>query len=295
MFLVIVTSANGAATRFPFRKNEITLGRADGNDLILPADHVSRRHARLVIKDGKFIIVDLKSTHGTFVNGRRLTSPLVIRESDDLRIDEYKLEYRAIDVPAIATNYRAADPIEEALIRAIEDSDEPSRHVYADWLEEHGDHVRAEFLRVQELLAIGTDVERSRHDNRLLELAMTIDVHWRARVAQPSIERCTFELDCPKRWSELEPTDKDGVRFCSACAKPVHYCVSIPEAKAHARNGACVALDLTASRWTGDLAPSWEDLCGSCGADIGPQHTRCPVCGGNARRYATVGRLPTPR
>jgi hypothetical protein len=117
-------------------------------------------------------------------------------------------------------------------------------------------------------------------------------VHWRARVAQPAIERCTFELDCPKRWSELEPTDNDGVRFCSACDKDVHYCVSVAEAKAHARNGACVALDLTASRWQNDLAPSWEELCGSCGADIGARQTRCPTCGGDPRRYATVGRLP---
>jgi uncharacterized protein (TIGR02996 family) len=292
MFLLVVTLADGSVSRFPFTKHELTIGRAKGNDIVLPADLVSRRHARLVVKDGKYIIVDLKSTYGTFVNERRLTSPLVVGEQDVIRIQDYRLTYIAIDVPVVAANYRAADPIEEALIRAIEDRDEASRLVYADWLEERGDATRAEFLRVQDTLAIGTDVERARHDRRLLELATTIDVHWRARIAQPAIERCSFELECPKRWSELATTDHDGVRFCNACEKNVHYCVSVAEAKAHARNGSCVALDLTSARWSDDLVPSWEDLCGRCGADIGPRMLQCPRCGGDPRRYAMVGRLP---
>jgi len=56
---------------------------------VLPKGNVSKRHARIVLKDGKFIIVDLKSTNGTYVNGRKITSPLVVKESDKIYIGDF--------------------------------------------------------------------------------------------------------------------------------------------------------------------------------------------------------------
>ena len=50
---------------------------------------MSKRHARIVLKDGKFIIVDLKSTNGTYVNGRKITSPLVVKDSDKIYIGDF--------------------------------------------------------------------------------------------------------------------------------------------------------------------------------------------------------------
>ena len=43
--------------------------------MILPKGNISKRHSRIVLKDGKFIIVDLKSTNGTYVNGKKITAP----------------------------------------------------------------------------------------------------------------------------------------------------------------------------------------------------------------------------
>jgi len=64
-----------------FNKPEVTIGRVQGNDIVLPKGNVSKRHARIVLKDGKFIIVDLKSTNGTYVNGER--SRAARREDSD--------------------------------------------------------------------------------------------------------------------------------------------------------------------------------------------------------------------
>src|SRR5205085_10174571 len=61
------------------------------NDIILPKGNVSKRHSRIVLKDGKFIIVDLKSTNGTYVNGRKITSPLVIKPTDKIYIGDFIL------------------------------------------------------------------------------------------------------------------------------------------------------------------------------------------------------------
>jgi pilus assembly protein CpaF len=91
MFTVVITEKGGEQRRLDFDKPEVTIGRVQGNDIILPKGNVSKRHSRIVLKDGKFIIVDLKSTNGTYVNGRKITSPLVIKGSDKIYIGDFIL------------------------------------------------------------------------------------------------------------------------------------------------------------------------------------------------------------
>src|SRR5688500_9686955 len=91
MFSITVTEKGGEQRRLEFDKSEITIGRVQGNDVILPKGNVSKRHARIVLKDGKFIIVDLKSPKGTYVNGSKITSPLVVKESDKIYIGDFIL------------------------------------------------------------------------------------------------------------------------------------------------------------------------------------------------------------
>ena len=67
MFSVIISEKGGAERREAFDRTEINVGRVQGNDLMLPKGNVSKRHARLLFRDGRFIVTDLKSTNGTFV------------------------------------------------------------------------------------------------------------------------------------------------------------------------------------------------------------------------------------
>jgi pilus assembly protein CpaF len=89
MFTIIIQEKGGEQRRMVFNKAEVTIGRVQGNDIVLPKGNVSKRHARIVLKDGKFIIVDLKSTNGTYVNGRKITSPLVVKDSDKIYIGDF--------------------------------------------------------------------------------------------------------------------------------------------------------------------------------------------------------------
>src|SRR5512143_1516171 len=91
MFAIVVNEKGGEQKRLEFDKPEVTIGRVQGNDIILPKGNVSKRHSRIVLKDGKFIIVDLKSTNGTYVNGRKITSPLVIKNTDKIYIGDFIL------------------------------------------------------------------------------------------------------------------------------------------------------------------------------------------------------------
>src|SRR5947207_4967411 len=105
MFAIVVNEKGGEQRRIDFDKPEVTIGRVQGNDIILPKGNVSKRHSRIVLKDGKFIIVDLKSTNGTYVNGRKITSPLVIKGADKVYIGDFIL---SVEDPALGAD--AAPP-----------------------------------------------------------------------------------------------------------------------------------------------------------------------------------------
>jgi len=91
MFTVVITEKGGSQRKLEFDKPEVTIGRVQGNDIILPKGNVSKRHSRIVLKDSRFIVVDLKSTNGTYVNGRKITSPLVVKSGDKIYIGDFIL------------------------------------------------------------------------------------------------------------------------------------------------------------------------------------------------------------
>jgi len=72
------------------RRPVTTVGRALDNDLVLDGGDVSRHHARLELADGELRVVDLGSTNGTRVNGRRVESHPV-RPGDELAFGTFKL------------------------------------------------------------------------------------------------------------------------------------------------------------------------------------------------------------
>src|SRR6187399_246421 len=113
MFSITVTEKGGEQRRLDFDKPEITIGRVQGNDVILPKGNVSKRHARIVLKDGKFIIVDLKSTNGTYVNGRKITSPLVVKDTDKIYIGDFILGVEEAGAASRPAEHAMAPPMME--------------------------------------------------------------------------------------------------------------------------------------------------------------------------------------
>src|SRR5712675_3368254 len=91
MFSVIISEKGGAERRESFDKTEINVGRVQGNDLMLPKGNVSKHHARLLYRDGRFIVTDLKSTNGTYVNGRKISQATIVREGDKIYVGDFVL------------------------------------------------------------------------------------------------------------------------------------------------------------------------------------------------------------
>lgn len=95
MFQLQINEKGGPSRQETFDKAEITIGRVQGNDIILPKGNISKRHSRIVLKEGKFIIVDLKSTNGTYVNGKKITAPQVIKATDKIYIGDFTIQLAA--------------------------------------------------------------------------------------------------------------------------------------------------------------------------------------------------------
>ena len=99
-FSVILTEKGGSTQRLDFDVEEITVGRVDENHICLPKGNISKKHTKIVVKDGKIIVLDLKSTNGTYVNGKKLAGPQVIQPSDNVYIGDFILNVEPPDLDA---------------------------------------------------------------------------------------------------------------------------------------------------------------------------------------------------
>ncbi len=87
-FQLVMRAGPQPGAVFPLQKSDIYIGRDPSNDLVISDAEVSRKHARLVWQSGGYILEDLGSTNGTFVNGQRLLGPHVMRPGEVIQLGE---------------------------------------------------------------------------------------------------------------------------------------------------------------------------------------------------------------
>ncbi len=78
MTQLVTISEDGVLTRFELRRGETTIGRSLKNDVVLQSIFVSRRHAVVTVDDAFVTLRDLDSQNGSFVNGERIESQVLV-------------------------------------------------------------------------------------------------------------------------------------------------------------------------------------------------------------------------
>ena len=91
---LVITSGQKAGAEFPLGRDEITIGRSSDSAIIIRDDYTSTHHARLMLWNGRWMIQDLDSTNGTFLNGSRVTVPTPIPLGATVKVGATTFELR---------------------------------------------------------------------------------------------------------------------------------------------------------------------------------------------------------
>ncbi len=109
---LVIRQGTQAGMSFAIAGNQVIIGREEGLDVVLQDPEASRRHARITWQGGRYVIEDLGSTNGTFVNGMQLSTPLALNPGDSIGVGQTALVFQMF-TPEVgpAASYQA--PLEQ--------------------------------------------------------------------------------------------------------------------------------------------------------------------------------------
>ena len=117
MVKLIIEDDEGKTTVVPLIRDEITIGRKEGNTIRLTERNVSRRHAKLTKQNGAIFIEDLASYNGIKVNGNKVGGRVAVTEGDRIQIGDYVLGLKLEAGVATAEDpFSAAQTVEMAQV-----------------------------------------------------------------------------------------------------------------------------------------------------------------------------------
>jgi pSer/pThr/pTyr-binding forkhead associated (FHA) protein len=94
---LVVRSGSLKGQRLAIRTPVVNIGRADYNDLVLPDESVSTTHAKLQRREGVWVLVDLDSTNGTFVDGDQIKGEVPLAPGASVRFGEIGTVFEPTD------------------------------------------------------------------------------------------------------------------------------------------------------------------------------------------------------
>ena len=89
-----VNPVDPVPSEYSLFKDEVTVGRGEDNDVVIPHASVSRQHARLMKRNGAFELMDLNSTNGTFIEDRRLAGSQSLPNGSRVRFGDVQFILR---------------------------------------------------------------------------------------------------------------------------------------------------------------------------------------------------------
>jgi pSer/pThr/pTyr-binding forkhead associated (FHA) protein len=91
---LVITSGAKAGMELPLRSEPLTIGRSSESGLVIRDDYTSTHHARLLLWGEDWVLQDLDSTNGTFLDGSRVTVPTHVPLNTPIKIGTTSFELR---------------------------------------------------------------------------------------------------------------------------------------------------------------------------------------------------------
>lgn len=92
---LLVTAGDKTGLEIALAGRQLTIGRAGDSDLVVDDEYASTHHAKLVFINGEWMIQDLDSTNGTFLDGQKVATPMVVAMNTQVRVGQTTFELRA--------------------------------------------------------------------------------------------------------------------------------------------------------------------------------------------------------
>jgi ABC-type multidrug transport system ATPase subunit/pSer/pThr/pTyr-binding forkhead associated (FHA) protein len=101
--LLVIKEGPSAGKTYPLEGGEILIGREPSSTLQIDSPGVSRKHARLIFQNNQYLLEDLGSSNGTFVNGERISKSWSLKNGDIISLGRMiQLEYQ-VALPPVST------------------------------------------------------------------------------------------------------------------------------------------------------------------------------------------------
>lgn len=91
---LVILQGDRAGTELALDRREVSIGRAENADLIIRDEFASTHHAKLVLLKDEWLLQDLNSTNGTYVDGKRVGTPVVVEVNTPVQIGSTIFELR---------------------------------------------------------------------------------------------------------------------------------------------------------------------------------------------------------
>lgn len=92
---LLVTAGDKTGLEIALSGRQLAIGRAGDSDLVIDDEYASTHHAKLVFINGDWMIQDLDSTNGTFLDGQKVATPMVVAMNTQVRVGQTTFELRA--------------------------------------------------------------------------------------------------------------------------------------------------------------------------------------------------------
>lgn len=120
---LVYARPDGREETFLLKADVTTIGRSDTCAVVIPLPIVSRLHATIELQHGRYLLADVGSANGTFVNGARIEHPQPLSTNDQIWVgsEEVALQFYDPEETLVVTRLQVADPLR---------IDEQAREVY---------------------------------------------------------------------------------------------------------------------------------------------------------------------
>jgi pSer/pThr/pTyr-binding forkhead associated (FHA) protein len=164
-----------------------TIGRSPNNTIPIPERHVSRQHAVISFRDGIFMLSDLGSANGTFVNDKQLSDPYPLMHGDVIRLYVPILQFSAI----VTEEEHTQAKITGTLVVPATGGGQPTLHITS------GPQEGAEIPILTPILTIGRATKNATWDISLQDRA----------ISRP---HCEIALQEDKSWAVKDLSSANG-------------------------------------------------------------------------------------